>query len=140
MTMPPVYYKGLIYVGMSGGEFGARGSMTAYRASDGAIGAGASTPARSRATSAARTWAAGEWMTCGSTVWSYPAIDTETDTMYFSTVERRPVDGPRARARTCSRRRSSRSTRSTASTATTSRWCTTTSGTTTARRRRSCST
>ena len=89
MTMPPVYYKGLIYVGMSGAEFGARGHISAYRVSDGSmawrfytcpqpgdIGGG--------------TWAPGEWISCGSTVWSYPAIDTETDTIYFTTANADP--------------------------------------------------
>ena len=74
---------------MSGGEFGARGHITAYNATDGKQ-RGASTRVRSRATSAAPPGAVGEWMTCGSTVWSYPAIDTQTNTIYFTTSNADP--------------------------------------------------
>src|SRR5215210_1252473 len=35
MTMAPLYYNGLVIVGVSGGEYGARGSVTAYDARDG---------------------------------------------------------------------------------------------------------
>src|SRR5215213_11790571 len=35
MTMAPQYYKGLVIVGVSGSEYGARGSMTAYNAKTG---------------------------------------------------------------------------------------------------------
>ena len=35
MTMAPLYYNGLVIVGVSGGEFGIRGSVTAYDARDG---------------------------------------------------------------------------------------------------------
>ena len=37
MTMSPEYYNGMVYVGMSGGEFGGRGSETAYNATNGDI-------------------------------------------------------------------------------------------------------
>jgi glucose dehydrogenase len=66
--------------------------MTAYRASDGLrvwryytcpqpgeIGGG--------------TWSGMEWMNCGATVWSYPAIDIQTDTMYFTTSNADPWTG-----------------------------------------------
>jgi alcohol dehydrogenase (cytochrome c) len=89
MTMPPVYYKGLLFVGMSGGEFGARGHMTAYHASDGTFAWRYYTCPQPGDIGGA-TWASGEWATCGSTIWSYPAIDSTTDTMYFTTSNADP--------------------------------------------------
>lgn len=92
MTIPPTYYKGMLLVGMSGAEFGARGNITSYSAVDGRrlwrfytcpqpgeIGGG--------------TWSGSEWQNCGSSVWSYPAIDPATDTMIFSTANADPWVG-----------------------------------------------
>ena len=93
MTGAPVYYKGLVFVGMSGGEFGARGSMSAYNASDGRLAWRFYTcPVPGDIGGA--TWSGDEWMTCGATVWSYPAIDTDDRHDVLHDVERRPVDGP----------------------------------------------
>ena len=89
MTGAPVYYKGLVFVGMSGGEFGARGSMSAYNASDGRLAWRFYTCPMPGDIGGA-TWSGTEWMTCGATVWSYPAIDTTTDTMYFTTSNADP--------------------------------------------------
>jgi len=92
MTGAPVYYKGLVFVGMSGGEFGARGSMSAYNASDGRLAWRFYTcPVPGDIGGA--TWFGDEWMRCGATVWSYPAIDTATDTMYFTTSNADPWTG-----------------------------------------------
>jgi alcohol dehydrogenase (cytochrome c) len=92
MTGAPVYYKGLVFVGMSGGEFGARGSMSAYNASDGRLAWRFYTCPMPGDIGGA-TWSGTEWMTCGATVWSYPAIDTTTDTMYFTTSNADPWTG-----------------------------------------------
>ena len=94
MTGAPVYYKGLVFVGMSGGEFGARGSMTAYNASDGRLAWRFYTCPMPGDIGGA-TWSGDEWMTCGATVWSYPAIDTDDRHHVLHDVECRPVDGPR---------------------------------------------
>src|SRR6185437_10987698 len=86
MSMSPTYYNGLVYVGMSGSEFGARGSETAYNASTGQrvwrfynvpepgeIGFG--------------TWPANnEWMHGGGSVWNNPSIDPTTDTLVYTTA------------------------------------------------------
>ena len=92
MTVAPVYYKGLVYVGMSGGEFGARGHLSAYNASNGTLAWRFYTCPQPGDIGGA-TWSGTEWQTCGSTVWSYPAIDTETDTLYFTTSNADPWGG-----------------------------------------------
>ena len=85
MTMAPVYYNGLVYVGVSGAEFGARGSVTAYDATAGTrtwrfytvpqpgdIGGG--------------TWPGNnEWQNGGASVWNNPTIDPTTNTLVFTT-------------------------------------------------------
>jgi PQQ-dependent dehydrogenase (methanol/ethanol family) len=85
MTMSPTYYNNLVYVGVSGAEFGARGSETAYDArtgqrvwrvytvpEPGELGFG--------------TWPDNtEWMHGGATVWNNPTIDPRTNTLVFTT-------------------------------------------------------
>jgi alcohol dehydrogenase (cytochrome c) len=90
MTMAPLYYRGLIIVGVSGSEYGARGSMTAYDAktghrvwrfytvpTPGDIGSG--------------TWPNNsEWTHGGATIWNTPAVDVNTGIMTFSTANADP--------------------------------------------------
>jgi quinohemoprotein ethanol dehydrogenase len=90
MTMAPLYYRGLIIVGVSGSEYGARGSMTAYDAktghrvwrfytvpTPGDIGSG--------------TWPNNtEWQHGGATIWNTPTIDVNTGIMTFTTANADP--------------------------------------------------
>ena len=82
MTMAPLYYDGKVIVGISGGEMGARGSVTAYDAATGAqlwrfytcpeygaVGGG--------------TWSGTEWQHCGGAVWSTPSVDPSHGLVYF---------------------------------------------------------
>jgi len=93
MTMAPLYWKGLVIVGVSGSEQGARGSVTAYDAEDGHrvwrfynvptpgdIGAG--------------TWANNnEWQTGGATVWNTPALDVRDNLITYTTANPDPWSG-----------------------------------------------
>jgi quinohemoprotein ethanol dehydrogenase len=86
MTMSPTYYNGMVYLGMSGSEFGARGSETAYDATTGAriwrfynvpepgeLGFG--------------TWPAdNEWMHGGGSVWNNPSIDPVNGHLIYTTA------------------------------------------------------
>ena len=101
LTAAPLYYnpsatqgspeKGLVYVGSTGGEYMSRGSVSAYHASDGS-------PAYRFFTTPApgeiggQTWAAGPlgFATGGGTVWNTPSVDTQTNTIYFSTGNAAP--------------------------------------------------
>ena len=86
-----MYYNGLVYVGMSGGEYGARGHVTAYNAPT-ASSSGGSSRVRCRRYRWG-TWRGSEWQTCGATVWNYPAIDPQTNTLYFTTANADPWVG-----------------------------------------------
>jgi quinohemoprotein ethanol dehydrogenase len=82
MTMAPLYYDGKVIVGVSGGEMGVRGSVTAYDAKTGGqlwrfytcpaygdVGGG--------------TWSGNEWQHCGAAVWSTPTVDPRNGLVYF---------------------------------------------------------
>jgi PQQ-dependent dehydrogenase (methanol/ethanol family) len=84
-TVSPAYYNGMVFVGVSGGEYGCRCSETAYDASTGKrlwrfftvpepgeIG-GATWPANS------------EWQTGGAPTWNNPTFDPSTNTLVFTT-------------------------------------------------------
>ena len=91
-TASAQYYNGLIYTGMTGGEFGARGSMTAYDAGTGKqVWRFYTCP--TPGDFGGQTWPLDEWMTCGATIWNNPTIDPELGLMYFTTSNADPWAG-----------------------------------------------
>jgi PQQ-dependent dehydrogenase (methanol/ethanol family) len=85
MTMAPLYYNGLVIVGVSGGEFGIRGSVTAYDARDGRrVWRFYTIPAPGEP--GAATWPSNEqWQNGGGPVWSTPSVDPKEGLLYFTT-------------------------------------------------------
>jgi len=85
MTMAPLYYNGLVIVGVSGGEYGARGSVTAFDARDGhLVWRFYTIPAPGQFGS--NTWPANnEWQTGGAPVWNTPTVDPKLGLLYFTT-------------------------------------------------------
>jgi glucose dehydrogenase/plastocyanin len=91
MPTAAVYHDGLIYLGTGGGDGSFRGRAFALRASDGSLAwtfygtPGPGQPGH-------ETWPAGDpadpstqlWRTGGAAPWMHPAIDPETDTVYFT--------------------------------------------------------
>ena len=82
MTLAPLYFDHKVIVGVSGGEMGVRGAVTAFNASTGAqlwrfytcpsygeVGGG--------------TWSGNEWQHCGGAVWSTPSVDPNNGLVYF---------------------------------------------------------
>ena len=110
MTMAPLYYNGLVIVGVSGGEFGARGSVTAYDARDGhLVWRFYTVPSPGQLGS--DTWPANnEWQTGGATGLEHAERRPEARAPLLHDRQRVPVVDARRRATTSSRRRSSRST------------------------------
>src|SRR5215218_8143158 len=86
ITAAPLYYDGRVFTGISGGEFGVRGRLTAY---DAATGAEAwrfySIPGRGEV--GHDTWPDDPkiWQHGGAPVWQTPAVDPELGLIYFST-------------------------------------------------------
>src|SRR5499427_7901072 len=86
ITSAPIYYDGMIYIGISGGEFGVRGRLTALDAKSGQIRWRAYTlPAPGEPGS--ETWPPGtdHAMRGGATIWNTPALDPELGLVYFVT-------------------------------------------------------
>ena len=86
VTSAPLYYDGIIYSGISGGEFGVRGRLTALDAKSGAILWRSYTlPAPGERGS--ETWPPGtdHSMRGGATIWNTPALDPDLGLVYFVT-------------------------------------------------------
>jgi quinohemoprotein ethanol dehydrogenase len=91
ITSAALYYEGLVITGLSGGEFGVRGSVTAYDAETGKLvwrfytipGPGET---------GHNTWPQDNdaWKHGGAPVWQTPAVDPELGLLYFSTGNTAP--------------------------------------------------
>jgi quinohemoprotein ethanol dehydrogenase len=91
ITSAPLYYNGRVYTGLSGGEFGIRGRLTAVDAQSGEVewkfwtipGPGET---------GHETWEGGgeAWKKGGAPVWNTPAVDPELNMLYFSTGNASP--------------------------------------------------
>jgi quinohemoprotein ethanol dehydrogenase len=86
ITSAPLYYDGIVYSGISGGEFGVRGRLTALDAKTGKIlWRWYTLPMPGEFGS--NTWPAGgdPAKHGGATIWNTPALDPELGLIYFAT-------------------------------------------------------
>jgi alcohol dehydrogenase (cytochrome c) len=86
ITSAPLYYDGIVYSGIAGGEFGVRGRLTALDAKTGAVLWRSYTlPAPGERGS--ETWPPGtdHSMRGGATIWNTPALDPDLGLIYFVT-------------------------------------------------------
>jgi PQQ-dependent dehydrogenase (methanol/ethanol family) len=91
-TASAAYFDGMVFTGMTGGEFGARGSMTAYDAKTGSqVWRFYNCP--TPGDFGGSTWPIGEWQTCGATVWNNPTFDPALGLMYYTTSNADPWAG-----------------------------------------------
>ncbi len=99
-TSAPHVFKDKVYIGISGGEFGVRGSVTAYNIKDGkmawrgySMGPDSDTlmdPAKTTALgkpvgkdSGTSTWQGDQWKIGGGTTWGWYSFDPETNLVYY---------------------------------------------------------
>ncbi|MBV8838357.1 MAG: PQQ-binding-like beta-propeller repeat protein [Alphaproteobacteria bacterium] len=85
ITSAPLYYDGLVYSGITGGEFGVRGRLTALDAKTGEIKwRWFALPAPGEVGS--DSWPAGtdHAMRGGASIWNTPAVDPELGLAYFA--------------------------------------------------------
>lgn len=102
MTMAPLFVKGKVFVGNSGGEMGVRGWLTALDAESGEIAwrsyhTGSDEDVKIGEDFEApyewmrgedlgeKTWPAGAWRTGGGTVWGWISYDPELDLIFYGT-------------------------------------------------------
>jgi alcohol dehydrogenase (cytochrome c) len=82
MTLAPLALKGRIIVGVSGGEYGARGAVTALDAKTGDILWATNTvPAPNE--KGGDTWPKGAYKTGGGATWLTGTYDADTDTLFW---------------------------------------------------------
>ena len=101
-TDAPFVYKDKVLVGISGGEFGVRGSVTAYNIKDGKLAwRGYSTGPDSEmlidpdkttslgkpvgSNSSTSTWQGDQWKIGGGTTWGWYSYDPELNLVYYGT-------------------------------------------------------
>jgi len=85
MTAAPLYYDGIVYTGITGGEFGIRGRLTALDAKTGKILWRAYTlPAPGEP--GGDSWPGGttHYSRGGASIWNTPALDPELGLVYFA--------------------------------------------------------
>ncbi len=99
-TSAPMVYKDKVYIGISGGEFGVRGSMTAYSIKDGkrvwrgySMGPDSDTLMDPEKTthlgkpvgkdSGINTWQGDQWKIGGGTTWGWISFDPELNLIYY---------------------------------------------------------
>ncbi len=100
-TAAPMVVKDKVYIGISGGEFGVRGSLTAYNLADGSVawrgysmGPDSDTLMSADTThlgksvgtdSGLATWEGDQWKIGGGTTWGWFSYDPDLDLIYYGT-------------------------------------------------------
>jgi len=102
MTMAPMIVKDKVYVGISGGEFGTQGRLTAYNLKDGSQAWNAYSvgpdegmlvdPVKTTnmgqpigKDSSISTWQGDQWKTGGGSTWGWYSYDPATNLIYYGT-------------------------------------------------------
>jgi quinohemoprotein ethanol dehydrogenase len=81
---PPMYYKGLVYMSISGGDGGLRGRLVAYDAKTGKeVWRWWAVPYPGDPGS--ETWEGDSWKTGGGAMWVQPAVDPDLGLLYVNT-------------------------------------------------------
>jgi quinohemoprotein ethanol dehydrogenase len=99
VTAAPLYINGMVVTGVSGGEFGTRGSVTAYDATTGKQKWRFYTIPGPGQTGH-DTWPQSNdaWKAGGAPVWQTPSVDPELGTLYFTTGNAGPDNNGSSRA------------------------------------------
>jgi quinohemoprotein ethanol dehydrogenase len=83
ITAAPLYIDGMVITGISGGEFGIRGRLTALDAKTGKL--------RWRFwTTAPGSWGGNAYLHGGSPIWQTPSVDPKLGLLYFTTGNANP--------------------------------------------------
>ena len=84
ITAPPVFYQGLVYATVSGGDGGLRGRVTAHDAKTGKeVWRFYTVPGPGEL--GHDTWTGDSWQSGGAAVWTQPALDPELGVLYLNT-------------------------------------------------------
>jgi PQQ-dependent dehydrogenase (methanol/ethanol family) len=84
VAIPPLYYKGLVYMSISGGDGGLRGRLTAHDAKTGQeVWRWWAVPGPGEF--GHDTWEGDSWKTGGGAMWVQPAVDPDLGLLYVNT-------------------------------------------------------
>jgi quinohemoprotein ethanol dehydrogenase len=84
VAAPPLYYKGLVYISISGGDGGLRGRLTAHDAKTGKeVWRWWAVPGPGEM--GHETWEGDSWKTGGGAMWVQPAVDPDLGLIYVNT-------------------------------------------------------
>jgi alcohol dehydrogenase (cytochrome c) len=84
VAFPPTYYRGLVYMSISGGDGGLRGRLTAHNAKTGEqVWRWDAVPGPGELGN--NTWEGESWKTGGGAMWVQPAIDPDLGLIYVNT-------------------------------------------------------
>lgn len=91
ITSAPLYYDGLVITGFAGAEYGTRGRVKAYDATDGSH-RWTFYPVPEPGQPGSETWPDDNdaWKNGGGTVWQTPAVDPDLGLIYFYTANAGP--------------------------------------------------
>jgi quinohemoprotein ethanol dehydrogenase len=96
-AVPPLYFKGLVYVSISGGDGGLRGRLTAHDAKTGKeVWRWWAVPGPGEF--GHDTWEGDSWKTGGGAMWVQPALDPDLGLLYVNTGNPWPDYNGSARA------------------------------------------
>ncbi|MEY4762685.1 MAG: hypothetical protein RLZZ200_2541, partial [Pseudomonadota bacterium] len=91
ITAAPLYYDGLVLIGVNGGEMGTRGKLRAYDARNGAlVWTFHTVPGPGEKGHDSWPKDTDAWKRGGASIWQTPAIDPELGLVYFSTANPGP--------------------------------------------------
>ncbi len=105
IDVSPLYYKGLVVIGTTGGDWGGACEMVALDAKTGKVRWHYSNIPSNPKAYGWNTWPANRWYYGGAAIWDMGSIDPRYDLVYFGTGQPLPfnglINGPGAEYGTC---------------------------------------
>src|SRR5579885_737780 len=93
IDVSPLYYKGLVVIGTTGGDWGGACEMVALDAKTGKVRWHYSTIPSNPKAYGWNSWPATRWYYGGGAIWDMGAIDPKLDLVYFGTGQALPFNG-----------------------------------------------
>ncbi len=93
IDVSPLYYKGLVLIGTTGGDWGGACEMVAIDAKTGKVRWHYSSIPSNPKAYGWNTWPANRWYYGGGAIWDMPSIDPKRDLVYFGTGQPLPFNG-----------------------------------------------
>jgi len=93
IDVSPLYYKGLVVIGTTGGDWGGTCEMVALDAKTGKVAWHYSNIPSDPKAYGWNTWPANRWYYGGGAIWDMGAIDSKLDLVYFGVGQALPFNG-----------------------------------------------